>query len=87
MFSLDNFEKPLVLLMFSLEHFETPLVLLCFRWEMLKAVVLLCFRLKKLKNQWFLLPFEALTSPKDAKGGKMPNSKASQGFTWPKKLP
>ena len=43
--------------------------------------------LKSLKNHWFLLHFEALTSPEDAKGGKMPDSKASQEYTWPKKSP
>ena len=39
------------------------------------------------KKLLFFLHFEALTSPKDAKGGKMPDSKASQEYTWPRKSP
>ena len=41
--------------------------------------------LESLKNHWFVLHFEALTSPKDAKGRKMPDSVASQEYTWSKK--
>ena len=41
--------------------------------------------LEIIEKRRFLQHFEALTFPKDAKGGKLPDSVASQEYTWPKK--